>query len=61
MSKKLIQSLIQEKFGYTKDMEDLTKKGGYPTEGKLPQPSAHPMEKFRKIISGYSRTRKSGE
>jgi len=50
MSKKLMQSLIQEKFGFTKDMTDLTKKGGYPTEGKLPQPSAHPMEKFRKII-----------
>lgn len=50
MSKEAIKSIIREKFGYTADLKELGKKGGEPTEGKVPQPSAHPMEKFRNVI-----------
>lgn len=49
MSKDSIRNLIKEKFGYTTDMKKVTS-DGYPTSGKEPQKSAHPMEKFRNVI-----------
>jgi hypothetical protein len=45
-----IRTLIQEKFGYTKDLPPVNDMHNDVTEGKKPQPSAHPLEEFRKTI-----------
>ena len=50
MSKESIKQVIQEKYGFVTDMKNLTNKKDDPTEGKPPQKSAHPLEKFRDFI-----------
>lgn len=45
-----IKQLIQEKFGYTKDLPPVSEMHNDVTDGKKPQPSAHPLEEFRKTI-----------
>lgn len=45
-----IKTLIQEKFGYTKDIPPISELHNDVTDGKKPQPSAHPLEEFRKVI-----------
>ena len=64
MSTETIKQLIQEKFGFVTDMKKLTKKLDDPTEGKAPQKSAHPLEKFREFIKlalGATTTAQDGQ
>jgi hypothetical protein len=45
-----IRKLIQEKFGYTVNLPTVNQMHDDVTEGKKPQPSAHPLEEYRKVI-----------
>lgn len=58
-----IRKILQEKFGYTTNLPPLTRMHDDVTEGKEPQPSAHPLEKFRgtiKAILGATTTEQDG-
>lgn len=45
-----IRKLIQEKFGFTKDLPSLSDMHKDATADKEPVPAAHPLEKFRNVI-----------
>lgn len=45
-----VRKLIQEKFGFTTNLPTVNQMHNDVTEGKKPQPSAHPMEEYRKVI-----------
>lgn len=51
MSIATVRTLIQEKFAYTADDKQIIKDGEpVASDKKEPQKSAHPMEKFRKVV-----------
>lgn len=50
MANETFRKLLQEKFGYTADVDKLAKDSDEPTKGKEPQKSAHPLEKYRNAI-----------
>jgi hypothetical protein len=58
-----MRKLIQEKYGFVTNLPTVTQMHDDVTEGKKPQPSAHPLEGYRKVIKallGSTTTQEDG-